>query len=58
MRRGMAYGAAVLFIALMGLAGCNTGRDNAYGDRDCPFAHPCASPGSTPVDSEQGHKDS
>lgn len=57
MTRAMVYSAGVLLFALAGLSACNTGRDNAYGDRDCPFAHPCASPGSTPVDSEQGHKD-
>jgi hypothetical protein len=58
MTRAMAYTAGALLVALCGLSACNTGRDNAYGDRDCPFAHPCTSPGSTPVDSEQGHKDS
>lgn len=57
MTRGFAVAAMALLAALIGLSACNTGRDNMYGDRDCPFAHPCVSPGSTPVDSEQGHKD-
>jgi hypothetical protein len=57
MNRSLAYVSGALLLALAGLSACNTGRDNSYGDRDCPFAHPCTSPGSTPTDSEQGHKD-
>lgn len=56
MKRIIALATGILLLGI--LAACAPARDNAYNDRDCPYAHPCVGPGSTGgTDSEAYHKD-
>lgn len=58
MKRIISLTAAVVFFgSLATLPACAPTHDNAYNDRDCPYAHPCTGPGSTATDSEGYHKD-
>jgi hypothetical protein len=54
MKRIIALATGILLLGT--LAACAPARDNAYNDRDCPYAHPCVGPGSTTTDSEGYHK--
>jgi hypothetical protein len=57
MKRISAFAAGILFLGTIStLSTCAPARDNAYNDRDCPYAHPCEGPGSTATDSENYHK--
>lgn len=55
MKRIIAVAISIVFMGM--LSACYPARDNAYNDRDCPYAHPCVGPGSTATDSEGYHKD-